>query len=133
MNCMVKYRWTKYLYTVAMFMFVISSLTVPYARSEDVDKKIFILFVLMQLLVQIIFRSKFDYGLEMTPLLTFYVYTFVSHFVPFGYYFMLRRVFKPTLMYVVLIGISVAIQIFSLYIFENNYKFKVREVDIDEQ
>lgn len=130
---MVKYRWTKYLYTFAMLMFIVSSLTVPYARAEDVSKKIFIIFVLLQLLVQIIFRSKFDYGLEMTPLLTFYVYTFVSHFVPFGYYFMLRRVFRPTLLYMLLIGASVALQIFSLYIFENHYKFRVREVDIDEQ
>ena len=133
MSYMVKYRWTKYLYTFAMFMFTASSLTVPYARAEDVSKKIFIIFVLLQLLVQIIFRSKFDYGLEMTPLLTFYVYTFVSHFVPFGYYFMLRRVFRPTLLYMLLIGASVALQIFSLYIFENHYKFRVREVDIDEQ
>ncbi len=133
MSYMVKYRWTKYLYTFAMLMFIVSSLTVPYARAEDVSKKIFIIFVLLQLLVQIIFRSKFDYGLEMTPLLTFYVYTFVSHFVPFGYYFMLRRVFRPTLLYMLLIGASVALQIFSLYIFENHYKFRVREVDIDEQ
>lgn len=129
---MVKYRWAKYLYTFAMLLFTISSLTVPYARAEDVEKRIFIVFVLLQLLVQIIFRSKFDFGLEMTPLQTFYVYTFVSHFVPFGYYFMLRRVFKPTLIYVLLVGLSVGLEIFSLYAFEKYYKFRVREVNIDE-
>ena len=128
---MVKFRWTKYLYYTAIGIFLLTSFLVPYVRAEDVTKKIFFIYPMLQLVVQLIFARKFEGDLEMTPIQTFVIYTVVSHFIPFGYYFMLRRAYTPVILYIALIVFSIVLQAASLYFWETMYKIEWRKCDND--
>lgn len=125
-----KMNFTKILYTGFMLLAIFTLLKIPYAyTSEGKEINLNIIFVLPHLILYLIFRAKFNGGLEMMPIMNFIAIEFIFHFIPTIYYYMLRSGFKPSILHVVLILTSVSIMFGVLKLDEMLFKYETRIIN----
>lgn len=109
-------NFTKNLYLLAVVTHIVILLTQPYAYKEQAPVRLFILFVIPHIVISIVFAKKFEGDLQLFDNKNFLSITFIFHFIPTIYYYMLRSAFRPAIFMNALCIGAIALAFGALYL-----------------